>query len=63
MPVKNLKIPFFTSEKVEADWWYRNRRQVESQMIQAMREGKTISLAEVLERAKCKAALKPVPLR
>ncbi|MBY0503222.1 MAG: BrnA antitoxin family protein [Bryobacteraceae bacterium] len=32
-------------------------------MIQGMREGKTISLADVLERAKLKATLKPVTLR
>ena len=63
MPVKNLKIPFFTSEKVDADWWYQNRRTVEASWRRAINEGKTISLADVLERAKCKAALKPVPLR
>ena len=63
MAVKKLTIPTFTSEKAEADWWYKNRRSVEASWRQADREGKTVSLAEVLERAKRKATLKPVTLR
>ena len=63
MSAKKLTIPPFTSEKEEADWWYRNRRSVEASWRQADREGKTVSLAEVLERAKRKATLKPVTLR
>ena len=63
MARKKLVMPSFQSESEEADWWYRNRRNLDAEMIQAMREGKTISLAEVVEHAKRKATLKPVTLR
>ena len=63
MARRKLGISSFQSESDEADWLYRHRRKLDAEMIQAMRAGKTISLAEVLEQAKRKATLKPVTLR
>ena len=63
MPIQKMTIPSFKTETEEADWLYRHRRKLDAEMIQAMRAGKTIPLAEVLERAKRKATLKPVTLR
>jgi len=54
MARKRLVIPVFETEAAEADWWYRHRREVEADFRQRMREGTTLTLAQVLARAKKK---------
>lgn len=63
MPIKKLIVPSFTDETEEAAWWYKNRRSVEAELLHSMRAKTTITLAEVLERAKRKVTLQPVTLR
>ena len=63
MPQRKLVIPSFQSEKQEAAWWDRHRAEVEADLRQAMREGKTISLKDVLAHAKRKKELLPVTIR
>ena len=63
MPLKKLSIPSFESEKQEAAWWERNRARVEADLRLAMREHRTISLKDVLAKAKRKKELLPVTIR
>jgi len=64
MPRKRLVIPVFETEAAEADWWYRHRREVEADLRRRMREGSTLTLAQVLARARRKKDLpQPVTVR
>ena len=54
MPRKKLVIPSFKTEKEEAVWWDQHQMQVESNLRAAIREKRTISLADVLARARQK---------
>lgn len=62
MPNK-LTIPTFESEREEAAWWDEHRAEVESDLRAAIRQNKTLPLAEVLAQAKRKQELVPVTLR
>ena len=44
------KIPKFSSESEEADWWYANREWVEQEFEQAAREGRLKQGSTVLNR-------------
>jgi hypothetical protein len=44
------KIPKFSSESEEADWWYANREWVEREFEQAAREGRPKTGSTVLDR-------------
>jgi hypothetical protein len=37
--MKKLVVPKFATEREEADWWYANRRVLESNFLEAMRNG------------------------
>ena len=63
MPRKKLVAPPFKSEKEEAAWWDKHRQEVEAGWRAAMREGKTISLNDVLAQARRKKELLPVTIR
>src|SRR5436853_2182639 len=63
MRSKGLVIPPFKSEKQEAAWWDKHRREVEADLRVAMRERKTLSLNEVLRQARKKKELQPVTIR
>jgi len=56
---KGLIIPTFKSEAEEADWLYRHRRLLESDMMRAIKEGRTLTLRQFLARTK----LRPVTIR
>lgn len=38
--MKKLVVPVFSSEAEEAAWWFRNRKTVEANLIEAMEAGK-----------------------
>ena len=38
------KIPIFNNEADEADWWYRNRKELESEFIAAAERGEVSRL-------------------
>ncbi|MGA3213228.1 MAG: hypothetical protein ABSD20_18140 [Terriglobales bacterium] len=63
MPRKKLLIPPFKSEKEEAAWWDTHRSAVELDLRTALRGNRTISLQDVLARAKRKTGLVPVTIR
>ncbi|MGO9255517.1 MAG: hypothetical protein ACLQU1_04345 [Bryobacteraceae bacterium] len=63
MPRKKLVIPPFKSEGEEAAWWEEHRAAVEADLRAAMREGKTVSLQDVLAQARRKKELLPVTIR
>ena len=63
MAKKSFVIPSFASEAEEAAWWYRHRRTVEAELCRRIKEGTTLTLAEVLEKVKKKEPLKPVTIR
>jgi predicted DNA binding CopG/RHH family protein len=63
MPRKKLVIPTFKSEGEEAAWWERHRSAVETDLRAAMREGKTLSLQNVMAQARQKKVLLPVTIR
>jgi hypothetical protein len=56
---EKLTIPRFKTEAQEAAWWWRNRKVVEADLRIALREGKTVSLHDVLARAKKHANSRP----
>jgi hypothetical protein len=37
--MKKLVVPKFATEREEADWWYANKDLVESNLLEAMRNG------------------------
>jgi hypothetical protein len=37
--MKRPVVPKFATEREEADWWYANRRVLESHLLEAMRNG------------------------
>ena len=63
MPLKKLVIPSFKGKGEEAVWWEDHRADVEADLRAAMRGGQTISLSEVLSRARRKKDLRPVTIR
>jgi predicted DNA binding CopG/RHH family protein len=63
MPAKKLVIPAFKSERQEAAWWEKHRASVEADLRAAMRDNKTLSLADVLSHARQKRELRPVTIR
>ena len=63
MPRKKLAIPAFESEAAEAVWWKKHRAAVEADLRAAMREGKTVSLQDVMAQARRKKQLLPVTIR
>ena len=63
MARKKLVIPSSRSEKAEADWWEKHRAQVEANLREAIREGNTFSLKDVLAQAKRKHQLRSVTIR
>ncbi len=60
---KKLIIPPFESEREEVAWWEKNRAAVEADMRSAMRNGKTLSLQDVLAQARARRELLPVTIR
>jgi len=54
MPRKKLVIPSFKSEREETVWWEKHRAAVEADLRAAMREGKTLSLQDVMSQARRK---------
>jgi predicted DNA binding CopG/RHH family protein len=62
MARQQLAIPSFKSEKEEASWWQKHRLEVETGLRAAMREGKTVSLKDVLAQSARKKLL-PVTIR
>src|ERR1039457_3262266 len=63
MTRKKLVVPSLNHEREEAAWWDKHRAQVEADLRLAMREGKTISLDDVLAKAKRAKELLPVTIR
>jgi predicted DNA binding CopG/RHH family protein len=63
MARKKLVVPSFKSEREEAAWWDKHRAEVEADLRVAMREGKTISLNDVLAQARRAKELLPVTIR
>ena len=45
-----IKVPHFDNESDEAAWWYDNREEHGKIMAKAMKEGRTMTLKQVLER-------------
>jgi len=62
MPRKKLVIPSFKSEREETVWWQKHRATVETDLRAAMREGKTLSLHDVMQSGQKKQLL-PVTIR
>ncbi|MGD0695762.1 MAG: hypothetical protein ABSB82_12995 [Terriglobia bacterium] len=56
---KELIIPTFKSEAEDARWHDRHKRQLEAEMIRAIKEGRTLTLKQFLARTK----LRPVTIR
>src|SRR5437763_5716123 len=63
MPRKQLAVPIFKTEKEEAVWWDKHRLQVEADLRASLRGGKTLSLNDVLTKARRKSDLLPVTIR
>lgn len=63
MASKKLFIPSFKSEGEETAWWEKHRAAVEADLRTAMREGKTMSLQDVMAQARRKKELLPVTIR
>ncbi len=63
MAGKKLDIPAFSDESEEAAWWEKNRGAVETDLRAAMRDGKTLSLQEVMAKSRRKKELVPVTIR
>jgi predicted DNA binding CopG/RHH family protein len=63
MASKKLVIPSFKSEGAETAWWEKHRAAVEADLRAAMREGKTMSLQDVMAQARRKKELLPVTIR
>jgi len=56
---KELVIPKFASEKEDAQWHDRHRRQLEEAFLERLKAGEGLTLKQVLARAK----LRPVTIR
>ena len=54
MATRKLVIPKFNSESEEAAWWEKHRAAVEADLRAAMRNGKTMSLRDVMVQARRK---------
>jgi predicted DNA binding CopG/RHH family protein len=54
-----VKKPKFKNEKEEADYWYRNRRQVEADLRQVRKSGASLTVAEIAAREQTR----PVSIR
>jgi predicted DNA binding CopG/RHH family protein len=63
MARKKLVIPLFENENEEAAWWEKHRATVEADLRSALREGTTLSLRDVLDRARRNKELRPVTIR
>jgi len=63
MPGKKLVTPIFKNEREEAVWWDHHRAAVEADLRSAVRENKTVSLDEVMAKARQKKRLMPVTIR
>ena len=63
MARKKLVVPSFKSEREETAWWDEHRAEVEADLRIAMREGKTLSLDDVLAQARRAKELLPVTIR
>ncbi len=63
MAAKKLAIPRFKDEDEEAAWWEKHRAAVEADLRAAMRDGKTMSLQDVMAQARRKKELLPVTIR
>ena len=53
------KIPKFKSEAEEAKWWYDNRAVTAKWTSDAIRTGRTTTLAEILKKARAKRGPTP----
>ena len=62
---RKLVIPRFESPSAEAEWFDKNRRELEADMSRRLRAGDTTTLPEALARSAAaeKARLKPVTIR
>jgi hypothetical protein len=54
---KKLVIPSLRNEREEAAWWEKQRAAVEADLRAALREGKTLSLRDVMAQARKKKEL------
>lgn len=63
MPAKKIVVPAFKTQKEETAWWNAHRKQVESSLRQSIRGGHTLTIGDVVSRAKAKPKLMPVTLR
>jgi predicted DNA binding CopG/RHH family protein len=62
--IRRDDIPKFSSEAEEAQWWDEHREETAEWMEQAVSEGQTSTLSEVLDRARTRAAgTRPVSIR
>jgi predicted DNA binding CopG/RHH family protein len=52
MARKKLIVPRFKTEGEEAAWWWKHRAVAEGDFRAAVREGKTVSLQEVMVQAR-----------
>ncbi|MGO8791508.1 MAG: hypothetical protein ACLQVL_29530 [Terriglobia bacterium] len=59
MAKKNLIVPKFNSEAEDAQWHQRHRRTLESAVERRIQEGSTLTIQQVVARAKTR----PVTLR
>ncbi len=48
--MKEQRIPKFKSEAEEAQWWFDHREETAQWTADAVREGRTLKLAEVLKK-------------
>jgi predicted DNA binding CopG/RHH family protein len=60
---KKQEISKFKKKTAEASWWDAHKPQVESDLLQAMRNGSTLHLKDILAPAKRKTALQSVTIR
>ena len=65
MPTKKLVIPKFSTEQAEAEWFDKNKRTIEADMLRRLRAGEGMTLAQALKLATGtrRTALKPVTIR
>ena len=56
-----IKVPHFDNESDEAAWWYDNREEHGKVMAKAMKEGRTMTMKQLLERHGIDTSDLPVP--
>jgi predicted DNA binding CopG/RHH family protein len=61
--MKEQRIPKFQSEAEEARWWFEHREETAQWMEDAVREGSTLSLADVLKKRAGPGATPTVSIR